>query len=189
MPVLYLLHGLGGDDQQWLALGLAETADQLMESEAIPPLLIVLPWQRTGLEDEKAIIEGLLPHIEDEYRIQTASSGRAIGGLSRGGGWAFRLGLKYSDRFSQIGLHSPALLSGDLTSMELWLADEAESDIPRIWMDIGDQDSLLSAAREIEERFMELDVDYEFSIRPGDHLAIYWESNLREYLIWYSKGW
>jgi enterochelin esterase family protein len=152
-------------------------------------VLIVLPWQRTGLEDETAIIDGLLPHIEDQYRTQSDSSRPAIGGLSRGGGWAFRLGLKYSDRFSRIGLHSPALLSGDLTSIELWLADEAETDLPRIWMDIGDQDSLLSAARDIEERLIEFEVDYEFSIRTGDHLANYWQRNLSDYLVWYSEAW
>lgn len=188
-PTLYLLHGLGGDDQQWLELGIADTADELIRSGQIDPLLIVMPWQRTGLESETAIIQGLLPHVESHYAALPGPSWRAIGGLSRGGGWALHLGLKHNGRFSRVGLHSPAILAGDLTSLEIWLKNANGQRKPRLWIDIGDQDSLRPTVDQLVNRLDELRVDYTFTELPGDHLAEYWRGNLADYLRWYTRGW
>ncbi|MFP3853707.1 MAG: alpha/beta hydrolase [Anaerolineales bacterium] len=189
LPTLYLLHGLAGDHQSWLDLGLAQTADRLMMAGELPPFLIVLPWQRTGLETEEAVIQGLLPHVEDNYRSLPGRSWRAIGGFSRGGGWAFRIGMKHPSHFYRVGLHSPGLLSGDLTSMEIWLKSNAGSQPLKIWIDIGEQDSLMPAAEELRGRLDELNLDYQFRVGPGDHDAAYWSENLADYLAWYAARW
>ena len=189
LPTLYLLHGLGGNDRSWLELGLARTADELVMDGEIPPFLIVLPWQRAGLETEQAIIQGLLPHVEANYRSLPGRSWRAIGGFSRGGGWAFRIGLKHPDRFYRVGLHSPGLLSGDLTSLEIWLESNRGSQKPLIWIDIGEQDSLAPAAGEIRDRLDELHINYLFQVGPGDHDAAYWSEHVVDYLAWYAARW
>jgi enterochelin esterase-like enzyme len=189
LPTLYLLHGLGGDDYQWLNLGLASTADRLIHDGDIPPFIIVLPWQRTGLQDEIALSQGLRSHVEAHYRALPGPSWRAIGGLSRGGGWAFRLGMKYPGVFSRIGLHSPAVMAGDLTALEYWLESWQGLRTPKLWLDVGDQDSLRPATEQLSERLDELKLDYEFSVRQGDHLAQYWSENLADYLRWYGSSW
>ena len=188
-PALYLLHGLGGDDQTWLALGLADTADRLIKDGSVPGFLIVLPWQRTGLEIEPALLEGLVPYVEENYGALPGPTWRAVGGLSRGGGWAFRLALRYPNVFSAVGLHSPAIRSGDLAALPTWLAQPRWSGTPKIWIDIGDRDSLLPAVDELTQALETRNVAHELSISPGRHEGAYWAHQLETYLRWYGQHW
>lgn len=188
-PTLYLLHGLGADYEQWISLGLPQTAGELMASATVHPYLIVLPWQRTGLELEPALVEQLLPHIGSRYRTRAGRDWRAIGGLSRGAGWAFRVGFRHPDRFGAVGLHSPALMGGDLFAADRWLAAHPELQPPEVWIDIGDRDTLLPAIPELLDRLDELDVEYRYRLGSGWHDAEYWSQNLDLYLRWYGDRW
>ncbi|MEE8120834.1 MAG: alpha/beta hydrolase-fold protein, partial [Anaerolineales bacterium] len=96
-PALYLLHGLQGTDAQWDDLGVDEAANTLIESGTLPPFLIIMPWQRTGIEIETAILNVLIPHIDQTYRTRSEPKWRAIGGVSRGAGQALRIVLVHPD--------------------------------------------------------------------------------------------
>ena len=114
-PVVYLLHGSFGSENDWLANGdLKSTADQLMASGKIPPALIVMPgsqsWWLNGYNEpaENAFFEDLIPYIEASYLTARTREGRFVAGLSAGGYGATRFALKYPELFGAAAALSPA---------------------------------------------------------------------------------
>lgn len=188
-PVLYLLHGLQATDAQWDDLGIDEAATDLIASGDIPPLIIVMPWERRGLDYEAAIAEVLVPWIDQSFRTIADREGRAIGGLSRGAGWALRIGVLHPSLFTSIGLHSPAVLSPDLYNLPYWLGTLTPRDRPRFWIDIGDRDPLKPSTLELLAVFDQASLGYAWHLNSGYHAPEYWTSHLEEYLLWYSQGW
>ena len=92
-PVLYLLHGQTYTDDQWVNLGAPAAADKLIHAGDAPPFIIVFPDDRywnlppgDGFGDR--LIHVIIPFIDQNYRTLTDRDHRALGGLSRGGGWA-----------------------------------------------------------------------------------------------------
>jgi S-formylglutathione hydrolase FrmB len=116
-PVLYLLHGAGGDERSWMERGqIEEKADSLIASGAIPPAIIVMPgcpacWWVDGAKDkaETAFWFDLVPMIDRRYRTIEARGGRVIAGLSAGGYGAVRFALRYPDRIAAAAALSPAV--------------------------------------------------------------------------------
>lgn len=187
-PALYMLHGIQSDDSQWVDLGITDIANNLISSGQVEPFIIIMPWQKTGLDIENALIEDLVPHIDEIYRTRSQPFWRAIGGLSRGGGSALRIGLKHPDVFGVIGLHSPATFY-DIVYVSLWIREISIEDMPRIWIDIGDQDSLRDATLELIALLDELEVPYTSLLPEGDHSPAYWSAHLEDYLLWYALPW
>ncbi|WP_207477023.1 alpha/beta hydrolase [Arenibaculum pallidiluteum] len=115
-PVLYLLHGNAGNENDWAVRGgIQRTADDLISRGEIPPCIIVMPaagvtWYVDREEKmETALIQDLIPQAEARYRIIGERSARAIAGLSMGGYGALRFALKYPEMFAAAGLMSPAI--------------------------------------------------------------------------------
>jgi enterochelin esterase-like enzyme len=187
-PVLYLLHGLLGTDAQWDEFGADEAADDLIIEGAIPPFIIVMPWERTGLTIETALVDGLIDHIDSNYRTRPQAVWRAIGGLSRGGGQALEIGLRHPGLFGQVSLHSPAVLHGDAL-LARWLDTIPTNRMPAIWVDIGLQDSLLSSTEHLIEFLFQQGIAPTIQFNTGDHLPEYWMANLPNYLRWHGGLW
>jgi enterochelin esterase family protein len=187
-PTLYMLHGLHADASQWLDLGITEIAANLISSGQVEPFIIVLPTQKAGVDLESAVIDELVPYIDNVYRSQQDPAFRAIGGLSRGGGSALRIGLKHPDIFGNIGLHSPATFY-DLVYVTLWIRGIPKDDLPRIWIDIGKDDSLRESTLALIATLDELEVAYTSLLPEGDHTAAYWSAHLEDYLRWYTSLW
>lgn len=122
-PVIYLLHGYGGDDTSWLKSGdLQGAADRLIREGTLPPAIIVMPFASTGwyVDSEgregtgrwqTAILNDLITFIDARYPTSTDGSQRAIGGLSMGGYGALRLALMEPDEFAAAASLSGALFS------------------------------------------------------------------------------
>jgi enterochelin esterase-like enzyme len=116
-PVLYLLHGAGGDENAWVEHGgIRERADRLIASGAIPPTLIVMPgcracWWIDGAKDqaETAFWSDLVPSVASSYRTIETRGGRLVAGLSAGGYGAIRFAMKHPDRIAAIAALSPAI--------------------------------------------------------------------------------
>lgn len=116
-PVLYLLHGASGNENSWVGAGNIEaTADALIASGAIPPMLIVMPadpnfwWADSHLESSQtALITELIPHVDASYRTQAERGGRLIAGYSAGGFGTTNAALKYPQLFSAAAALSPAV--------------------------------------------------------------------------------
>jgi enterochelin esterase-like enzyme len=187
-PTLYMLHGIQSDDSQWVDLGITDLADNLISSGRLEPFIIIMPWRKTGLDLEIALIEELIPHIDEIYQTRSQPFWRAIGGLSRGGGSALRIGLKHPDVFGVIGLHSPATFY-DTVYVSIWIREISMEDMPRIWIDIGDEDTLRDATLELIALLDELEVPYTSLLPEGDHSPAYWSAHLEDYLLWYALPW
>ena len=187
-PTLYLLHGLQSSDKQWDELGVDEAADALIGAKIMPPFIIVMPWHRTGIDLVRAVPEILLPHIEADYSARTSREYRAIGGISKGGGQALEIGLKYSGLFSGVGMHSPAVQFLDSVVLD-WALDIPPGERPELWIDIGTHDSLYPAADSLISTLQGNGVAITIQINEGDHLDEYWQSHLEDYLRWYASNW
>jgi enterochelin esterase family protein len=144
-PVLYLLHGWGGDEEEWTNAGyLPEIMDSLLAEKRIAPMLVVMP---NGHPDEQAaphvlpasrrstlpnaqvsemhtrlssqgMLDDVIPFVEANYRVKANRENRAVAGLSMGGEQAVFIGLNHLDRFAWIGSFSGAfvMLPGRTTS-------------------------------------------------------------------------
>ncbi len=189
LPTLYLLHGLARTDAQWDELGADEVAQDLVVAEQAPPFLIVMPWERLGLEYDQTIVKYLIPHIESNYGASPDRALRSIGGISRGAGWALRIGLQHPELFQAIGLHSPAILVPDMFMLPSWIEAIPLEKMPEIWIDIGDRDPLRFSLPELTALFDEADVAYVLRSYPGEHIEAYWEDHVEDYLRWYVSGW
>lgn len=120
-PVVYLLHGLGGNQGDWLVAGNVQTTlDALIADGTVKPMLLVMPaagnnWYVNtravgGTDDvEIAITDELRAKIEAGFPVRTDQGGRAIAGLSMGGGGALRLGIGHPDLYAAIAALSPAI--------------------------------------------------------------------------------
>jgi enterochelin esterase-like enzyme len=188
-PTLYLLHGLAEDDHEWVTLGITDSADRLVHAGVIPPFLIVMPWERTGLDMELALTDVLVPYIDQHYRTLTSPANRGVGGLSRGGGWALHIGLRHLDQFGVIGLHSPAPFGVDLAMLPRWVERQGSVPTPKIWIDIGDHDTLLDTTRQLTALLDGITLEYTFVLGSGWHDADYWSKNVGTYLRWYGAAW
>ncbi len=187
-PSLYALHGLAKDDSQWDMLGIDETADRMIANGASPPFIIVMPLHATGIDIETALVDVLVPYIDEHYHTNMDPDFRSIGGLSRGGGLALRIGLKNPDVFHSIGLHSPANVSS-LPYLTNWVDQIPEEVQMHVWIDIGDRDPLLESTQLLITWLEELGLDPLTSINIGFHDSNYWTQHIESYLTWYIGTW
>jgi enterochelin esterase-like enzyme len=188
-PALYMLHGLDKDDHEWVNLGLTASADRLNRAGVIPPFLIVMPWERTGLDMDIAVPQVLVPYIDQHYRTLARAQDRGIGGLSRGGGWALHIGMRRLDQFGVIGLHSPAPFGVDLAMLPRWVERQGQVAPPKVWIDIGDRDPLLPSTEQLIGLLDGMPLTYTFTLGHGWHDADYWSKNVGTYLRWYGAAW
>jgi enterochelin esterase family protein len=133
-PVFYLLHGMGGDEEAWIALGrTAQILDNLIAQGKAKPMIVVMT---NGNADQEAApgesslglvkpnmqlpktMEGsmessfpdVIKFIESNYRVEKKKSNRAIAGLSMGGFHSLHISKQYPDMFDYVGLFSAAIL-------------------------------------------------------------------------------
>jgi enterochelin esterase-like enzyme len=114
-PVLYLLHGSNGSENDWPDHGnVQQTVDHLIETGAIPPTIIVMPggkswWVDGNNESAKtAFFADLIPHVEDSFRAISERTGRLVAGLSAGGYGSINFVLEYPNMFAAGAALSPA---------------------------------------------------------------------------------
>ncbi|MEP7286707.1 MAG: alpha/beta hydrolase-fold protein [Chloroflexota bacterium] len=200
-PVIYLLHGSGSDDTHWLQLGLADTLDMGIRTHKYPPMVVVLPnggdSAETNLFDETSwanvFLTELLPHVEQTYRVSTQASRRAIGGISRGGFWAYHIALSNPKLFSAVGGHS-AVFSPTIAPPQhnpIWLVVTAkEIDTVRFWLDRSVNDISGPTMNTVAQSMQQRGLTLEYNVyRTGSHNNDYWASHLEDYLQFYSAKW
>lgn len=193
-PVLYLLHGQTYTQDQWVRLGAPQIADRLIHSGESPPFIMVFPddrywYAQPGAGFGTRLILDILPHVDENYRTIPDRAHRSLGGLSRGGGWAVKIGFEFPELFGSIGLHSPAIFNADAPSMEKMIRAIPESDRPRLWLDVGDADRELRSILLFGEILTRNGYVHEFYRYAGDHSEEYWRAHVEDYLRWYILGW
>jgi enterochelin esterase-like enzyme len=196
-PVLYLLHGIGGDEKEWFSHGNPqEILDNLYAENKIVPMIVVLPNGRAMKNDraegnifepekvqafatfEKDLLNDLIPYVEKNYPVLKSQENRAIAGLSMGGGQSLNFGLGNLDKFAWIGGFSSA--PNTKTPQELFPSIEnAKEKINLLWLSCGDKDNLINFSERIHEFLLQNQVPHIYQVIPnGFHDFKVWKQNL-----------
>ena len=196
-PVLYLLHGIGGDEKEWLKGGKPQVIlDNLYAEKKIEPMIVVMPNGRAMKDDwaignifdsakvqafatfEKDLLNDLIPYIEKEFPVLTDRENRAIAGLSMGGGQALNFGLGHLDKFAWIGAFSAA---PNTKKPEELVPDpeETKSKLKLLWISCGDSDRLIVFSQRTHDYLSKYDIPHIYYIVPGGvHDFKVWKSGL-----------
>jgi enterochelin esterase-like enzyme len=196
-PLLILLHGQTYTNDQWDRDGMDEAADRLISAGIVPPVIIVMPSEAHSerlpqkSNFDAVVADAVLPWIEAQYPPCPGRACRAIGGISRGAGWAVRIGLMRPELFGSIGAHSYPPFVGDTGKVKQWVAGTAVGDLPRFYLDMGDGDmpAYRTANREFRDELTRLGIPFEWHGNTGGHNDAYWSAHVEEYLLWYAQSW
>lgn len=188
-PVVYLLHGAGHDDAYWLEVGIVGAADDAIEHGKAAPMIFVMPDGgetfrpgRDGVSFEKFLTDELVPKIDASYRTAATRDGRAVGGISMGGGVALTIAAQAPTLFTAVGGHSPAV--NDPAAVATALTQGGQ----RVWLDVGADDFLRSGTVELANQLDAMGADSRLEIPEGEHVESYWQSHLAEYLNFYNDS-
>lgn len=186
-PVLYLLHGGNADETQWPDVGVQPAADALIR-QGTARFIVVMPGgaYRTKLDYTAFVLHDLLPDVERQFRVRTAGSGRAIGGISLGGYWALSLAFTHPQDFAAVGGHSPVVKRGR-NDDPLALAQKAQGLAQlKVTLDVGNVDGLRADTARLAQLLQARGVAVRFGVYPGGHDRAYWRTqtaaNLQFYL-------
>jgi len=191
-PVLYLLHGQSFTNVHWDNLGADESADELIASGQASPFLIVMPDEAEDLINAntspygQALVESLVPWVDASYPTCAEAHCRAIGGISRGAGWAVHLALRNADLFGAAGAHSLAAFYGEAFRLPKTLAAIPEGSVPRFYLDAGEHDRYLFSAVEFEAALDQAGVAHDWYLFQGLHDDDYWAAHMERYIRWYA---
>jgi enterochelin esterase-like enzyme len=188
-PVLYMLHGQGFRADQWERVGLLAAADKLIASGQIAPLIIVLPWERKDERFDPALVKEIVPYMDANYRTYAQREARAVGGLSRGGGWAVHFALRYPEVFSRAGLHSPAVFYGDENNLLEWVRQLKNKPKPVFYIDSGENDATLRSPLWLGQVFTWSKIEHTLVVQAGGHTENYWAAHVQDYLKFYAADW
>ncbi|MDM1296351.1 esterase family protein [Sphingobacterium sp. N143] len=195
-PVLYLLHGIGGDEREWLRHGNPKVIlDNLYAQGKIEPMIVVLPNGRAMKDDraggnvmapdrvaafstfERDLLDDLIPYVEAQFPVLVAPEYRAIFGLSMGGGQALNFGLGNLDKFAWVGGFSSApntKLPQDLIPDPML----AKRKLKLLWISCGDQDGLLNFSKRTHDYLEAHQVPHIYYLEPGGHDFNVWKNDL-----------
>lgn len=218
-PVLYLLHGLGagfggpsGYETEWPGYGVLTSADVLIASSAIRPLLIVMPegdqsyWMDAangGPAYGTYVADDLVREIDGRFRTVSDRASRAIGGLSMGGFGALSLAILRSDEFGTAGAHSPSLprreqgppFFGDASYFGSHDPVQLLRDRPdtartlNLWLDVSEQDPLWKTSVEgLHQQLVSEGIPHAWREWAGNHDGVYWNAHMDNYLRYYNAA-
>lgn len=187
-PVIYLLHGGAADETQWPDLNVQLAADALI-GHGTPPFVVIIPGAAyyDSIDYGAFVIKELLPGIESQYRVKTLRSGRAIGGLSLGGYWALKIAFLHPDLFAAVGGYSPVVNRG-YPDDPLSLARQADVQTLQglsIALDVGNQDSLVAATKELAQALRARGLTVSLTIGQGKHKRDYWRGHTYDYFSFF----
>jgi enterochelin esterase-like enzyme len=195
-PVLYLLHGIGGDEKEWLSGGNPQVIfDNLYAEKKLRPMIVVMPNGRAMKDDravgnmfdsakvqafanfEKDLLNDLIPFVERNYPVFDDRENRAIAGLSMGGGQSLNFGLGNLDKFAWIGGFSSA---PNTKKPEELIPDpgEAKRKLKLLWISCGDSDRLISFSQRTHDYLKQKNIPHIYYIEPGVHNFKVWKNDL-----------
>ena len=193
-PVLYLLHGIGGDETEWQRYAAPNVLlDNLIADGKAKPMIIVMPNGRAQKNDraegnvfasapafaafEQDLLNDVIPTIESRYSVQADREHRAIAGLSMGGGQSLNFGLAHLDTFAWIGGFSSA--PNTKTPEEL-IPDPAaaKTQLKLLWLSCGNKDGLIRISQRMQRYLKEHEIPHIWNVDSYGHDPTHWRNNL-----------
>jgi enterochelin esterase-like enzyme len=193
-PVLYLLHGIGGNENEWTRGGACELIlDNLLADKKATPLIVVMPNGRASKDltardpiskqspafaaFEKELLTDLIPFVEKTYSVRADRESRALAGLSMGGGQSLNFGLGNLDTFAWVGGFSSA--PNTKPASELLKDVEAAKQLKLLYVSCGDKDGLFRISERVHQALAEQKVPHQYIVIPGGrHDFQVWKSDL-----------
>ncbi|AMV35885.1 alpha/beta hydrolase [Planctomyces sp. SH-PL62] len=192
-PVLYLLHGIGGDEEEWERGGKVDVVlDNLIADKLATPLIVVMPNGRAQPNDraegdvfrhaksfetfEGDLLKDVIPFVEKTYAVRKDREGRALAGLSMGGGQALNFGLGHPETFAWVGGFSSA---PNTRPPEKLLSDpEGAAKLKLLWISCGDKDGLINISQRTHAYLKEKGIPHVWHVEPGGHDFDVWKDDL-----------
>jgi len=200
-PVLYLLHGIGGNEWEWSGYVHADAVvDNLIAAGKAKPMIIVMPNGRALADDrvpasdkiyspenaggfanfERDLLDCLVPAIQAKYSASTNREQRAIAGLSMGGGQSLNFGLTHLDTFAWVGGFSsapntkpPAELVSDPAA--------ARKQLKLLYLSCGNKDGLISVSQGVHVYLKQQKIPHVWNVDGHTHDRETWASNLHHF--------
>ena len=210
-PVLYLLHGAGGDEEAWIELGRAgQIIDNLIEAGKVTPMIVVMP--NGNVIQDAAPGEGsegyykpqfmvdktmdgsyeetfmdVVNFVESAYRVKADKAHRAVAGLSMGGYHSLHISRYYPNTFDYVGLFSAAILPNQNTTSKVYqdidgtLQKQMENGYKLYWIGIGKEDFLYGGNRKYVEKIESMGMPFTYRESEGGHVWKNWRVYLSEF--------
>ena len=194
-PVLYLLHGIGGDEKEWLNGGAPNVImDNLYAEGKAAEMIIVMPNGRAQEDDrpvgnvyagsaafanfEYDLIDDLIPFIQSRYNVYTDRTHRAVAGLSMGGGQSLNFGLGHLDLFGYVGGFSSAPNTKQPKEL-IPSVGRIKSEGTLLWMVCGSEDGLMYNSSRLKAFCDDENVPCTLIEYPGEgHNFVVWKYGL-----------
>lgn len=211
-PVVYLLHGHGGNETTWLNVKpeLPEIASQYEMMVVCPDGAVSWYWDSpidSTLRYETFVAKELISDIDSRYKTKADKSGRAITGLSMGGQGGLWLGIRNQDKFGACGSTSGGVdirpfpdnwnmkksLGEYSEHPENWETHTIASLLPyikpdlRIIFDCGTSDFFYQVNERLHDEMVYRNIKHDYITRPGAHNAQYWSNSIEPQLLFFSN--
>jgi len=193
-PVLYLLHGIGGDETEWQRFAMPDVIlDNLLADQRLVPMIVVMPNGRAQTNDraegdifrgakafenfEQDLLKDVIPAIEARYSVLADREHRALAGLSMGGGQSLNFGLGHLDTFAWVGAFSPA---PNTKPPEQLVPDPAAAtrQLKLLWLSCGNKDGLIRISQGVHAYLKEKNVPHIWHVDSNAHDSLEWRNNL-----------
>ena len=205
-PVLYLLHGAGGDEEAWISMGrTAQILDNLIEKGLAEPMIVVMPngnanqqaaqtlniptkpqnFDRNAMQSMTerqrnsyvvSLCEEIVPFIEKNFRVIAKPEARAIAGLSMGGGHTITASNMYPQMFDYI---CPLSAAGSATAEQV--ATLKKAGVKLYFLACGDADFLFEGSKALDKTLTEQGLDHIFYVSDGGHVWANWRLYLNTF--------
>ena len=207
-PVLYLLHGMGGDEDAWTATGrVAEIMDNLIAAGKAEPMIVVMtngctkhvaapgyshegmwrPYMSGSMDGSfEAMFPSIVKWVDSHYRTKAKKAYRAIAGLSMGGFHSMQISKEYPTMFDYVGLYSAAIFRGKegiatYEKLEEKLDRQFREGVKLYWIGIGEDDFLYEENVRYRELLDSKGYPYTYRESEGGHIWRNWRIYLGEY--------
>ena len=192
-PVLYILHGIGGDETEWQRFAKVDAMmDNLIADKKAEPMIVVMPNGRAQKDDradagmgaapafavfERDLLDDVIPAIEKRYGTQPDAGHRALAGLSMGGGQTLNFGLGHLDTFAWVGAFSSAPNTKPPAELVPDPA-KAKEDLKLLMITCGNKDGLFNISKGVHSYLEEKDVPHVWHVDGHGHDPTHWAAAL-----------
>ena len=196
-PVLYLLHGGGGDEEAWTSMGrAAQILDNLIEKGLAKPMIVVMPNGNAGqqaaatlnvatkqVSEQNAYVNSLvkeiIPFIEKNFRAIPKADSRAIAGLSMGGGHTLSATALYPGTFGYI---CPLSIGSQRSEqLDAQLQGIKKAGYKLYWFGCGKEDFLWQSAQQLDAALTANGLEHTFFVSDGGHVWANWRLYLNTF--------